>query len=98
MRLIRHERTPKPDEMLLTFNPMTVWLSKTVELKIEKGDSVNSIASVVQAEWKVPEKRAIEIATYWFAIGERVAGGTNRAWTKVELRPDLDRRYLRPKK
>jgi hypothetical protein len=94
MRIIHHERSPKIAEMTLAANPMRVFVTKTVELRIEKGDRLRTVADAV-APLLPKGVKAGPLVALWFAMGERVAKKKLDAdWSQKELYPDSDRRYL----
>jgi hypothetical protein len=97
MKLRQHERSAKPESMTLTTAPMTVWLSRTHELIIEKGDTLQRVADVIEEHWGLARAEARQLAAFWFALGERQANKQRgaRGWTRSELLTTPGRRYLR---
>lgn len=96
MKVVEHEGSTKPEEMTLSYSPMTVWFTRNLEIKIEKGDTVKQVGQVISRYWDLKEKPAEEIAAFWFAIGERRAAKKKLGdWSATELRVDPKRRYLR---
>lgn len=94
MKLVRHERTPKPETMELRSNPMTVWLERSLELRIQSGDTVKKIGMVLEEHWGLATKEARQLAAFWFALGERRSGATKSGpWRKNELYAEPDRAY-----
>lgn len=95
MKVTRHEGVPRPTSLTLQTVPLIVWLSKTVELSIDKGDTLGDVATHIRVAWKVPRKEACRIAAFWFAIGERQHYKKHAGdFTKRELLAREDRRYL----
>lgn len=93
MKTINHPGVPRPTTMTLQTNPMVVWLSKTRELRIKKGDTLKQVAQTITDAWGQVD--AFRIAAFWFAIGERQHRGRHVGnFTKHELRTDLRRQYL----
>lgn len=94
MKLIHHERSPKIAEMTLAANPMRIFVTKTVELRIEKGDRLRDVAEAV-APLLPKGVKAGSLVALWYAMGERVAKKKlDDGWTPKELYTDPDRRYL----
>lgn len=90
MKIIDHKKAPKPDSMTLETNPMTIWLTKTRELKIEKGDRLEDITDVVMKTWDVNVNRARRIVGFWFALGE---AQSSQEFSKLSLSHASNRRY-----
>lgn len=93
-------RSGKPETMELCAKPMTIWLSRQVQLVIEKGDRLSEVVAVVVKTMQMEPARARQLVAYWFALGERIENGCpDLAWTKSELHVSDGRRYLdrRPK-
>lgn len=91
MKLITHPKAPKPVEMLLRTNPMTVWLSKTQQLLIYRGDSIRRVAKAMRSVWTHLSKRECrELAGFWFAIGEASA---SRTFATLDYDASSDRVY-----
>ena len=89
------ERSAKPETMTLRAKPMTVWLSRRVQLVIEKGDLLSAVAGEVIKHTKLDREHAQQLVAYWFALGERAENGCpDLAWTKSELHVSRGRRYL----
>jgi hypothetical protein len=96
VKVIEHEGSTKPEEMTLSYSPMVVWFTRTLELKVERGDTVKQIGQVIARYWDLKQGPAEEIAAFWFAIGERRAAKKKLGgWTDAELLATPSRRYLR---
>lgn len=97
VKLRQHEKSPKPMSMTLTTRPMTVWLSRHLELIIEGGDTLFTVAQAVGEYWGLEQREAFQLVAFWFALGERQQQKQRGAqgWTKTELDPSPKRRYLR---
>jgi len=95
MQLIEHERKGEVAELTLQAKPLTVWLTRTVELRIEPGDWLGEVASVVERHWTfLSQKECRLVVALWFAIGERIVTGYNAgSWSPKELRAWPQRRY-----
>lgn len=97
MKIIEYDTIPKPESMTLEVDPLHVYLSKTTELRIERGDKIIDVADAVKRHWSMFDMETImRIVGCWFSIGERVAGGKNKdsTWTEREARAHSTRRYL----
>ena len=95
MKVIKHEGVPRPTTMTLQTDPLVVWLSKTLEVQIERGDTLKEVALLVRKHWKADPRSARRIAAFWFAVGERQNRQTHVGdFTKRELSRREDRRYL----
>lgn len=94
MKILHHDKAPKPETMSLSVKPMVIFLSKTAELRIEKGDKLRDVATAI-AEY-MPKGVAPEaLVALWFAMGSRVARKLpDVGWTKSELSTAANRRYL----
>lgn len=93
-----HSRSPKPDAMTLTASPLTVWLSRLVELVIEPNDRLFDVMQEVQKHWPhLSDPEAAQLIACWFAIGERRGGvrPTNQPWTDEERDVSPTRRYFK---
>lgn len=90
MKVINHPKAPKPDSMILESNPMTVWLTKTRELKIEPKDKLGEVADVVAETWGLNRNRARRIVGFWMALGE---AQSSQDFTRLNLSPASNRRY-----
>ncbi len=93
----RHTKSPKPETMTLTANPLTIWLSRQIEVEIQPGDRLGKVAAEVQRYWKhLSEPEVYQLVALWFAMGERRAGKrpTNQTWTDAERDISPTRRYL----
>lgn len=96
MKVIEHDKSTKPEEMTLSFDPMIVWFTRNLEIQIEKGDTLKEVSRVIAKYWEFQKPEADGIAAYYFAIGERRAAKKKLGdWTATELRVDPKRRYLR---
>jgi len=96
MQLVEHPKHTKPTAMTLGTQPMTVYLSPTLELLIERGDTLRQVAAVISEHWPIKKQAALKAAAFWFAIGERVARNElGDDWTTAELDASPMRRYLR---
>jgi hypothetical protein len=97
MELIEHEKPGRTAELTLQPNPLTIWLTRNAELRIDAGDFLGEVAGVVHAHWNfLSEKECRMITALWFAIGERVKTGYNAgSWSPKELRAWPQRRYLK---
>lgn len=94
MKVKIHEKTPKPEVLDLSTNPMHIWLTRTVELTIEPGDRIENVAKVVGTYWKtMNEERIFATIAYWFSIGERVH---KKGWKHQALKPTRGRRFQPP--
>lgn len=96
MALIIYEKSPKPQLMLLSHRPLSIWLTRHAEVRVERNDKLITIARHVVLYWthlKLSEAR--ELVALWFAIGERRGGyrPTNQTWTHEELDASPERRY-----
>lgn len=95
MKIIEHEKSSKPEEMTLSFNPMIVWFTRNLEIHIEKGDTLKEVSRIIAKYWEFQKPEADGIAAYYFAIGERRATKKKPGnWTEAELSKDPKRRYL----
>lgn len=95
MRLTEHSGVPRPTTMTLQTDPLIVWLSKTVELEIHRGDRLGLVAKKLMHYWELPKSEARRIVAFWYAIGERQHRKKHTGdFTKVELLASKDRRYL----
>jgi hypothetical protein len=97
VKVIKHDRIVRPGTLTLGFNPLIVWLSKTVELRIERSDRLGAVAEALAAWWPVSAREARRIVGYWFTLGERRAtGDPGTGWSAREMAdPSPERRYLR---
>lgn len=93
MKLFKHEKNQKPEAMTLSAAPLVVWLDRVTELHIEPGDTAAQVAHEVRRHWVIEKTAALELATFWFAIGERVRNSRGGGWKQVELKVDKNRRY-----
>jgi len=95
MKLIHHEKSPKPDRQELIANPMVIFLTKTEELRIMPGDTLQAVSSVVQRVLGLDRPQSRRLVALWFALGERRAhGNPPKPWGKRELRVKSKRKYL----
>lgn len=90
MKVINHPKAPKPESMTLATNPMVVWLTKTRELRIEKGDRLEEITETVMSTWDVNINRARRIVGFWFALGE---AQSSQEFSRLNLSHASKRRY-----
>jgi hypothetical protein len=100
MKINVMERSGKPEVMTLRAKPMSIWLTRHVQLVIEKGDQLSSVAAEVIKHAKLKREHAQQLVAFWFACGERAENGNpNVGWSKSELHVSRGRRYLdrRPK-
>lgn len=93
VKLITHTSITKPSEMTLEVSPLIVWLDKYIELRIEYGDTAGGVAEVLEEVWKLPREEALQLVTYWFAVGMRVKNHRLGGWRPLELKPRNSRRY-----
>lgn len=95
MKLIDHGRVVRPASLELRCDPLQIWLSKTVELRISRGDRLDAVAAIVASSWPLSTAEVRRLVALWFALGERrAAGDPASAWTARELRAGPTRRYL----
>lgn len=96
--IVRHHvRSPKPETLTLTANPLTIWLSRAIELVVEPGDTLAEVVVESRKYWKhLSDPEAYQLVACWFAMGERRAGKrpTNCPWTDAERDITPTRRYL----
>jgi hypothetical protein len=98
MQIREHEASGKPETMTLGFNPMVIWLNRRIELRIEKGDQLRSVALVVLQYWgqQLKPKDAASLVAFWFAVGERQATKKKLSdWKAAELIVNPKRCYLK---
>ena len=96
MQIIEHTTIVKPNSMTLEVTPLIVWLDKYTELRIEKGDSVKTVAKQIRKFWlDLSYADACQLVTFWFALGQRAKSGDSGPWSSTELQPDAARRYLK---
>lgn len=93
MKTILHETTPKPQVMTLGTNPMTVWMTRKVQLIIEPGDTIKKVAKEIRFYWNADHERAREIAAFWFSIGE---GSHRKGWNDRALKNTSNDRRFQP--
>lgn len=95
MKIIRHEGVPRPTQMELKAKPLTVWLSKTVELRIHRGDVLKDVAEAVGEHWRgLSRDERRHLVAFWFALGERRSRKKSGPWKPKELDVSPKRRYL----
>lgn len=95
MKVIKHVKCPKPDRQELIAEPMVVYITKLIELRIERGDTLQAVASIVQRYLGLDRPQTRQLVALWFALGERRARGNPvKSWTPRELRVKGKRRYL----
>lgn len=95
MKVEMHERSGKPELMTLRAKPMSVWLTRNVQIIIEKGDKLETVARSVAKYSDLGPERSLQLAAFWFALGERAeSGNPDRSWSQSELRVSAGRRYL----
>lgn len=102
MKKRTHEKRPDIKEVYMTFDPLTIWLTPSIELTIEREDRLGDVAGVVVKHLDLPKKEARKMVAYWFALGERLAKLAPKKqnermfseWKRKELLDDPDRRYL----
>lgn len=98
MKLFTHPTAPKYDRDPFRTAPLSIFLNRTTELRIEPGDRLDRVARAVARLWPAVGQRAGKLTAYYFALGERLAGnGKTGPWTSHELRDAPDRRYLLPR-
>lgn len=90
MKIIDHKKAPKPESMTLATNPMTIWLTKTRQLQIEKGDRLEDVTDIVMITWDVNVNRARRIVGFWFALGE---AQSSQEFSRLNLSHASNRRY-----
>lgn len=95
MKVVVHERSPKPMAMTLSTNPLSVFVTKTVEVRIQRGDTLAEVAKVVRQHMPDVREHAAEIVALWFAMGERARRLTKSTagWSKKELATTPTRKY-----
>lgn len=97
MKIVHHEGRPKIHFIQLEASPLRIWIDDRVELVIRKGDSLKKVARAIaeHSNFKTGKKESLEIAAYWFALGERIyRRKTGGEWTKKELSTKPSREYL----
>jgi hypothetical protein len=95
MKLIRHTKPPRYDEVKLKNNPLVIFIARDVELRIEKGDTLTTIGTVISREAHLPAAKAIALAGYYFSLGERYdAVRQTQPWKTRDKQRGADRRYL----
>lgn len=96
MKITEHVRPPRSLTMELIAEPLTVWLTKTVEMQISRGDVLKDVAKAVGEHWPGLAKDELRrLVAFWFALGERRAKKKSGPWTLGELDVSPKRRYLR---
>lgn len=98
MKLIEHEKIPKPISITLGFVPFVVFLTKRVELQIESGDKLEEIALIVRRHWTLDLPTARQVVALWFALGERLSLGNPESALKPKELEANSRRTYAPKK
>lgn len=96
MKLITHDRSPKPEKMELPHDPMIVWVDKLTELRIERGDTLRDVVETIRPFYPhLKTQGLMELVAFWFALGERRAlHDPSKPWTDREMRTDVKRKYL----
>lgn len=95
MKIIRHQSKFKSEECARIFcDPLIIWLTRSVELRIERGDRLRTVAHAIGLELHLLKKDALRLAAFYFALGERARRHRYPAWNNRELRVTPGRRYL----
>lgn len=94
MKVLDHESLSKDESTPLTARPLRVFVTRGIELQIEKGDSLGSIVKTIAKH--VPKSiNAADLVAYWFALGERIVSKKHSPrWSSKELSTKPGRRYL----
>ena len=96
MKLVVHEKSSKPESMTLKAEPLVIWLDRSHELRIERGDKLIDVASEVEKHWGLSRVESRSLVAFWFAIGERQdRKKLGAGWNRAELSVDPSRQYLR---
>lgn len=95
MKIKRYDSPPYPDEIKLSATPFVVFVTRTVALHIERGDSLDEIAKALRKYMKLRERDAMRLAGYYMSLGERIAGKRkNEPWKRSGELWGASRRYL----
>ena len=101
MRLKKHARNPlRPGrrtylQVTHGTNPTIVWITRELQLFINKGDTIKDVAPLVVKHCGIALTEARQLVAYWFALSERAHFKKfNAKWRGRELDASPVRRYL----
>lgn len=96
MKIRKHDRVPKAEQIKLRHDPLSIFLIANVELVIERGDRLGDVARAMRPHMPWFSRSQLRgIAGYYFAMGERSAQGrSTRPWRRKEYNDHPDRVYL----
>ena len=72
MKVLIYDKTPRLDAMRYSYDPFVVWLTRTVQLSIHKGDTVKGVGKIL-AKYLKPLSDSEAVAHFYFDVGERAA-------------------------
>ena len=94
MKLFKHERIANIEEMRLVANPMRIFVTRGVEIRLERGDKLGKVVAAVK-RYLPPGVEASELVAFWYAMGERITlRRLDAKWSKNELSTNPNREYL----
>jgi hypothetical protein len=94
MKIKRYDKPPYPEEIVLSSDPFVVFITRTVALHIERGDSLFQIAKKLEKYMKLPHVRAKRLAGYYMGLGERISGHyKDEPWKRAGESWGAARRY-----
>lgn len=96
MKITSGKRAATAASVDLRKRALTVWLTKSVCLTIEPGDTLRIVSRAIGEHWPgVSKSFRNRIAAYFFALGERSARNEHgRPWRAIDRDAGPDRVYL----
>jgi len=95
MKIVEEPKRPKIPDVRMQFDPFIIYLTTTTRLEIEKGDTILEVMEALLEHWPIKRKLAASLATYFFAMGERLRDRRmSDKWRKRELMVSIHRQYL----
>jgi hypothetical protein len=95
MKLTKHDKLTNVEEMRLRARPLRIYITRGVELTLEKGDQLGDVVERIARYIPVSVRPVDKLVAFWFAVGERLETKTHTPqWSKKELSTAPGRRYL----
>lgn len=94
MKIKKYDKPPYPDEIRLSADPFVVFVTRTIAIHIERGDSLFRVAKALEKYMKVPHVRAKRLTSYYMSLGERISGRySDKPWNRSGELQGAARRY-----
>lgn len=97
MKLTRYQRRPQMDAIRLKPEPLIIWLTDRLEMRVERGDRLSDVIRMVnkkRPDWSQAGINVESLVSYWFSLGERLAADEiGETWSNVPVNT-RERRYL----